>query len=1087
MEKLAALGREDPALPVISAVSDRSSEEKNLGSLCVLRNSVGDGTDLCRWETSLIFVMPDSLRFYFLRTIGRFAPAGLLFCLAATAEGASSSPLWRYWDREDGFSETGAESIAEGPHNTIWVKHGGMISMSMLDGYSVNQVPDPQVERRVYGTWGATSEGIIHYQNGRWALHPYRSLVAATGRDENVAFAITPDLFFSFSASDGAFQAIKRAADTKLGHFLSIGRYNAGALWVVGENGLGRLLESGSAASPTWVEFTNLEIGLSDLKNPITGFNGEFFIGGNSLKSGKPAVMRFDGTRFQLIAEGHVDGMRGWPGPAGSIWIADGSNTYRFVRDGRGELIEPTGALIGSITDILPDKNGNFWVTTSQGVARYTSPLWVSPGGNPEINKRVHTIVEDKKGRLWFACAENIACLDHGAWRIYNLPGDQPLDRLNTNAICLLPGGELLVKPRQWSRPVLVFDPERETFRTLEHPQGRGLGTFARQRDGTILIQTFTEPAAATHHFQIEAFDGKNFRMVADITPKWRGAEAEIRFFFTASNGDLWLGGPSGLGMVHDGQYRDFTAADGYTSNGAFAVCELPDGKILTGGREKLLAYDGKAWSTVFDGIDRLRTIFFDHNGLLWVAAGSGIYRYHEGAWINNTIDDGLPSTIGATIFEDSQGHIWAGTETGMARYTPEVDTAAPRAFVPAQSNLSQVGSDGRINFMFSGVDEWKQTLAERLMFSWRVDDEKWSSFLATRTAAFEKLRPGQHRFEARAMDRAGNIGEPASLNFSVVRPVWQEPWFIALIALFTGAVVTQTTRVFVRERRLRKSNEALADEIEGHRRTEAALKEKTTRLELEIVERMRMEQEVKKTHAALMLASREAGMAEVATSVLHNVGNVLNSVTTSATLAVEKIKSFKIGSLVKVADLITGNTRTPDFLAADERGKKIPDYLKALSADLASGQQESTRELESLRQNIDHIKDIVSMQQNYARLGGISEQLKVSELVEDALRMNTAGLKAEGIKLVRDYQKDAVIEVDRHKVLQILVNVLGNAKQACKDSGRPDKEVIMRIRQGEGPERIEIQVIDNGVGIPPENLSKIFNHGFTTRKDGHG
>jgi len=76
-------------------------------------------------------------------------------------------------------------------------------------------------------------------------------------------------------------------------------------------------------------------------------------------------------------------------------------------------------------------------------------------------------------------------------------------------------------------------------------------------------------------------------------------------------------------------------------------------------------------------------------------------------------------------------------------------------------------------------------------------------------------------------------------------------------------------------------------------------------------------------------------------------------------------------------------------------------------------------------------------------------------------------------------------ISVEKHKVLQILINVLRNAKYACDDSERNEKKITVRISGRDG--RVSISVADNGIGIPPENLTRIFNHGFTTRKEGHG
>jgi signal transduction histidine kinase len=123
-------------------------------------------------------------------------------------------------------------------------------------------------------------------------------------------------------------------------------------------------------------------------------------------------------------------------------------------------------------------------------------------------------------------------------------------------------------------------------------------------------------------------------------------------------------------------------------------------------------------------------------------------------------------------------------------------------------------------------------------------------------------------------------------------------------------------------------------------------------------------------------------------------------------------------------------------------------------------------------------------MQQSYARRGGLTETLDLRVLVEDSLRMNEGAFSRHGVAIVRDYRDVPPIEVDKHKVLQILVNVIRNAKYACHE-GAGEKTVTVRIRAGKGS--VLVSVIDTGVGIPKENLERIFSHGFTTRADGHG
>ena len=213
-----------------------------------------------------------------------------------------------------------------------------------------------------------------------------------------------------------------------------------------------------------------------------------------------------------------------------------------------------------------------------------------------------------------------------------------------------------------------------------------------------------------------------------------------------------------------------------------------------------------------------------------------------------------------------------------------------------------------------------------------------------------------------------------------------------------------------------------------------------------DITERRRTEAQMEDLHRQLLEISREAGMAEVATNVLHNVGNVLNSVNVSTALVSEKIRESRVSSLAKVVALMRARQNDlAAFLTEDPKGVQLCDYLDNLAQYLGKEQTEILKELESLNANIGHIKEIVTMQQSYARAAGIVD-----------------------------------------KALQILVNLVRNAKYALDEGGRKDKRLTIRVAtDGEGS--VTISVIDNGVGIPPENLTRIFSYGFTTRKNGHG
>ena len=259
-----------------------------------------------------------------------------------------------------------------------------------------------------------------------------------------------------------------------------------------------------------------------------------------------------------------------------------------------------------------------------------------------------------------------------------------------------------------------------------------------------------------------------------------------------------------------------------------------------------------------------------------------------------------------------------------------------------------------------------------------------------------------------------------------------------------------------------------------------------TQGIHFDITQRKMAEEKLTEMHQQLVLASRQAGMAEVATSVLHNVGNVLHSVNVSSLLITEKIRTSKVSGLGRAAAMLQSNQADlARFLSEDPKGRQLPGYLCSLADFLAREQAEVLQEATSLAANIQHIKEVVAMQQSFARQGGVLEPLNLTELMEGAIRLNSLETGRRAVMVERDYGAVPRLILDRHKILQILINLIRNARHACEDSGRADRKITLRVGLVEN--RVRLVVADNGVGIPPENLTRIFAHGFTTRKNGHG
>jgi signal transduction histidine kinase len=246
-----------------------------------------------------------------------------------------------------------------------------------------------------------------------------------------------------------------------------------------------------------------------------------------------------------------------------------------------------------------------------------------------------------------------------------------------------------------------------------------------------------------------------------------------------------------------------------------------------------------------------------------------------------------------------------------------------------------------------------------------------------------------------------------------------------------------------------------------------------------------RMLERLASSRAALAESARAAGQSEVATGVLHNVGNVLNSVNVSARVLGDKLSGSRLAHLERLAQLL--EERRDDlvsFVREDPRGKQLVPFLSTLTRQLADERAALGEELAGLTRGVEHIGELVAAQQAYATRATLIEPTSISALVEQALAL-TAHVSPAGRepRVARELGVPEKLPLDRHRVLEILVNLVQNARQALAEVREPELAVRARLADGE----LAVEVRDNGVGIAVENLPRLFQHGFTTKPGGHG
>ncbi len=263
----------------------------------------------------------------------------------------------------------------------------------------------------------------------------------------------------------------------------------------------------------------------------------------------------------------------------------------------------------------------------------------------------------------------------------------------------------------------------------------------------------------------------------------------------------------------------------------------------------------------------------------------------------------------------------------------------------------------------------------------------------------------------------------------------------------------------------------------------------------LDITENKEREEREIKLNKELVIAAKQIGMAEVAISVLHNIGNVLNSVNVSALLVTEKLQTTKLSNLRKIANLYLENSdNIIEFLTSNPKGKQLLNYIVKLADYWDQEKNDLLQELASLDKNVDYIKTIVLMQQSISGSSGLVELNSIAGVLEDAIQIYIDDFKKGNVTIIREYDANEEILIDKSKLHQILVNLIHNAKDSLLDPSvqnnahdreQAEKKMILRILDNQN--YLILQVIDNGVGISPENIIKIFSFGFSTKKTGHG
>ncbi len=826
----------------------------------------------------------------------------------------------------------------------------------------------------------------------------------------------------------------------------------------------------------------------------------------------------------------------------GSLWIGNENgglhlfnpeedNFFRYVNDRK----DPNSLSSNSIYCFFEDETGRYWVGTGLNGLNLVDPYaskfkhytTSAAKENWLTNGVIRDFYEEENGDIWIATdggGLNHFNRSEESFKAYEYDSGNPFS-LRSDAVLGIEkdeSGRLWVST--WGGGInILVDEDQEKFISFQQFIGNSRYPFENVFDVHFDSQYdyIWIAAHAEGLYRYNPGSGELRLFSADSEKSNSLSSNTIQNIFEDSKGNLWISANFGLNLLR--------AEDKDKENGNFTVFRYEEND-----------------STSLPN-DVVRDVYEDSRNNIWVATKSGLAKYVEekNQFIIYDKSDGLPTNEVRSIIESDDKNLWIGTINGLAKFNPETETFKnyyrsdglqadkfsrhtvlklksgellfggingfnlfhpdniyknphiPPVYLsdfrlynksvsikdkdsPLHQHISMTDSlvlshrDNVFTFEFVALN---YTKPKQNQYAYKLEgfEENWNYVGNQRYATYTNLDPGEYTFRVKAANNDGVWNEKGvSLALTITPPFWQTAWFYLLSGLFVIGTIFTIYRMRVRS--IREHNKRLEKEVEE--RTHE-LKGKNEDLESAL-------HELKKTRSELVQKAHKAGMADVATGVLHNVGNILNSINVSTSIIDDTIRNTRLGNLKQANEMLREHLDDiENFIVNNPRGKLLLEYYMKVEEPLEKEYEILKTQKDRLQEKVNLVVEVIAAQQDFSKADVVKEKTNIREVCEDALTLQAGSIERHDLIIEKDYDLVDPVAIEKTKVMHILFNLFKNAKEAMKQADVEDRIMTISCRQDD--EYVHLSVSDNGIGISEKELNKIFTHGFTTKKQGHG